>query len=224
MDAARVAARGRPADVAAVSLQGVTAANLSSAAASLKAAAATGQVMVAVPLTTAAVDQLAADTGSTQWGGLGSTLATATSNPPIVRLIPETGLDPAKAVAATTALTQAVKTANKTAVIAWTAPCQSAPSQTTAPAGIDLIALDVPSGVAWDDLAKPLTAWTDYAATSGKRVIVTWTIDRATTPAMVQGLRAWLDVTAKGGRLSAETVTIAADANQGAVAAYNAAW
>ncbi len=219
-----MAARGRPADVAAVSLPGATKADLASAAASLKTAAAKSQVMVAVPLTAAAVDQLAADTGSTQWADVGSTLATATSEPPIVRLIPETGLDPTKAAAATTALSSAIKSANKTAVIAWTASYRSAPSQTKVPEGIDLIALDLPSGVAWDDLATPLTAWTDHAATSGKRVIVTWTIDRATTPAMVKGLRAWLDVTAKAGRLSAETVTITADANQAAVAAYNAAW
>lgn len=226
-DTARAAARGRAPDLVAIPVSGLNPTQVSEATKALSAAAGAAQVMVSLPLTSGLIDQVAAGQHTQDITALASALPHGTTTSPIVRVQLPPGADPSQTQRALTSLGESVKTARPGAVIAWTAPRGATPGETAVPEGIDLVVLDLPSGVAWSQLVEGqsgITAWSTQAARHGKRTAIVWTIDRATTPEMVQSLRDWVDVNAQTQRLSAETVTIADDANPDALTAYNRLW
>lgn len=183
--------------------------------------------MLSVLLTAAVVDQVSGGDTSGLTALADALPQGSSSATPIVRVQLPAQADSARGSTAARAISQTLKAARPGAVVAWTAPRGVPAGEAGVPEGVDLIALDVPSGVAWSDLLAGeagMTAWSDHAARAGKRLLITWSIDRASRPEVVESMRRWLEVSAQADRLSAETVSIAPDANPAALAAYNRLW
>ncbi|QQR99725.1 MAG: hypothetical protein IPK37_12060 [Austwickia sp.] len=231
--AATVTARGRAADALSLRVDSADLTTLSATAPMWTKAATTGaQLVVEAPLTLGGEDleALAKGTGTQPWTTLGTTLRSVSAKPAVVRLTTPDGADPARAKAAAERVAATVKAAAPNALIEWAAPLGTDP-ETAAAAfpgdAIDLIGLSIPADKPWPVLVTGkggLTDWSDWAASKGKRLGISWTIGRSTSAWQVSSLRSWLDITANAKRLAVETVTIAPDADAAAVAAYNAAW
>lgn len=231
--AASATARGRAPDAVRLRIDSAKPADLAPTAPAWGKAAATGaQLVVEAPLTLGG-DDLAAlgrGSGTSTWTTLGTTLHSVSAKPAVLRLITPDGADPVQAKAAAERVAATVKAAAPTALIEWVAPLGTDPEAAAPPwpgDAVDLVGLTIPADKPWPLLVTDkggLADWSDWAAAKGKRLGISWTIDRSTTAWQVSSLRSWLDVTAKAKRLALETVTIAPDANPAAVAAYNAAW
>lgn len=232
MKAAAVA-RGRALDVVRLRIDGDAPTALTAAAPTWKAAADTGaQLVIEAPLTLGGADLTGVGSGAdtTAWAQLATNLRGTTTKPPIIRLTAPDGTEPAAVRPALLRVATVVRAAAPGTLIEWAAPLGTSP-QDLPPDwpgdAVDLIGVTVPADKAWPALvtgAGGLTDWSDWAAAKGKRLAVTWSINRSTSAWQVTSVRAWLDVTAKSKRLAMETAAIAPDADPGAVAAYNASW
>lgn len=230
--AAAAAQRGRALDVVRLRIDGTDPAALTPAAPLWSTAAATGaQLVVDAPLTLGGGDlaALAAGSGTQPWSTLAATLRSVSDKPAVVRLRAPEGADPGEIKAAAGQAVAAVKKTAPGTLVEWVAPLGTPPADvTTWPGdGVDLVGLSIPTDRAWPEVVTGpggLADWSDWAAAHGKRVSVSWSIGRSTTAWQVKSLRSWLDVTAGAKRLAVETVDIAPDADEAAVAAYDAAW
>lgn len=188
------------------------------------------QVVVSAPLTAGgtSLDRLAAGEQIQRWETLGRTVSRLGERPSVLRLTPPKDADADRSRAAVEKVAATVKKADPALLVEWVAPLGTAPAALTAPpAGVDLVGVAVPTDVSWPlavNGAGGLTAWSDWAARQGKRLAVSWRIDASTDAWTVRSVRAWLDVSARAGRIGVETVEIAPDAAPDAVAAYRAAW